>query len=1465
MEKNKKYYLGLDIGTDSVGWCVTDQDYHIVTKRAVRKKADGTTYTTKKHLWGARLFSPAITAAKRRQNRANRRRLGKRRWRLLLLQEIFAPEMEKVDPTFFDRLNNSFLRKEDKPEDIQGLPLFFPDIPHGDARFRETYPTIFHLRKDLIDHPEKRFDLREVYLALAHMVKYRGNFLTSGDIKGTGTDADDLVALFSQLDETLGAIAEEEEGYANVAFGVDKEKALNLINAFKEEARKRVLKERELDILSIAKSKEGYDLRTALLELANGSTKKLSALFPDLQDSEEADDINLCFESDTFDQDFAAAMDLLSDEEAHLIEVAKSLRDFRLFTHLLQGKDSITEAMVELYDKHKEQLKKLKRLVKTYNHEAYSNFFRVAFKGKDPIENYVTYVGLNEKKGKVERAVPHATDQKKLYAAIQKLIPEDRLSEEDKAVWQEMKASMEAGDFLRRQSSKDNAVFPYQLHYNEMKAILENQGKYYPFLLEEDTDFRDPSRKCPKILSLLAFRIPYYVGPLSGDRDKDGKRPENHWMVRKEENVKITPWNFHSVVDKERSAQAFIDRMKNDCSYLLGEETLPRFSLRYCLFTVYNEMNNWLVNGQKITQEDKDYLIENVYLRSKKPTKSMILEALARKHNAASKEEIRLQTRSGSSLNKEDLHATLVPFLDFMDAKALGPDFYKDKALFEKAEQAIFDITLFEDGEMKAEQLSRHGFDKAQIDYLRRLRYTKWGKLSKKVLDGLRSPVVNPDTGEDLGKDMTILEILRALPLNFMEIYWSKNFFTFRKQVEDLNRKEREDMEEDIVDAAYASPAMKRALRQTLKLIAELKKILGIDSFDTYFVECTREESKAEMKKKKKRIPSRKSQLQDIYKACEIAKEEKDLSDLLNGRKDEDFRKDKLFLYFLQMGRSVYTGEPIDLHDLKNYDIDHILPQAKVKDGSMENKVLVERNLNIQKSDTYPIPKGIITEKGKQFIDFLYSKVSDRKHLLMSSEKRNRLLRPETKPLTDQELVGFVNRQLVLTSQSVKAVCDILKETDAKAHVVYSKASSVSGFRKAFGLVKCRDVNDFHHAHDAYLNIVVGNVYNKVFSSSFDVEALRRQREYYEGTKIDPEHFFKRDEYHVIAKDVVGARVWKAKKYEDEGRTVECPDSEGTIDLVRQSLSLQDPMVTLMPYRQKGLLRASGICSSRDGNAVLPLKATGPLAKGGYDKKYGGYNDLTAPYFTLVRSEGKKGKHVYSLENLPTILKSRIKTEKDALDYFKGLGLKNPEILLPVVPLKTVIEIFDEQDPSKKARISINSKSLKQIHCCNISQLHLPDEYVRYAKAISVMLGTNLPAGKEKPNPESFKKEEGKYSAAGVLVTAEGNRKFFDYLCADVFARQCYALLPGAQSVLEKIVDKKDIFYSLSTLNQVRVINHALGLLQTGNLKADLTLLGMGKDAGDIKISKNLKPGMRLLAQSPTGFYEKVLFTVPED
>lgn len=158
------YYVGLDIGTNSVGWAVTDPQYNIIKKNG-------------KALWGIRLFEEGKTAEERRMFRTSRRRTGRRSRRIDLLQELFSEEIFKVDPGFFRRLEDSKYLPEDKY--IRQKNALFCDPAYTDKEYHKAYPTIYHLRKALMteDHP---FDVRLVYLALHHMIKHRGHFLFEG-------------------------------------------------------------------------------------------------------------------------------------------------------------------------------------------------------------------------------------------------------------------------------------------------------------------------------------------------------------------------------------------------------------------------------------------------------------------------------------------------------------------------------------------------------------------------------------------------------------------------------------------------------------------------------------------------------------------------------------------------------------------------------------------------------------------------------------------------------------------------------------------------------------------------------------------------------------------------------------------------------------------------------------------------------------------------------------------------------------------------------------------------------------------------------------------------------------------------------------------------------------------------------------------------------------------------------------
>ena len=128
------------------------------------------------------------------------------------------------------------------------------------------------------------------------------------------------------------------------------------------------------------------------------------------------------------------------------------------------------------------------------------------------------------------------------------------------------------------------------------------------------------------IRQIFAFRIPYYVGPLNGVR-QDGK--ETNWVCRRQEG-KIYPWNFSKIIDTEASAERFIRRMTNKCTYLPAEDVLPKNSLLYGKFMVLDELNNLRLNGEPISVELKQAIYQDVFKRYRKVTQKKLLTYLIR-------------------------------------------------------------------------------------------------------------------------------------------------------------------------------------------------------------------------------------------------------------------------------------------------------------------------------------------------------------------------------------------------------------------------------------------------------------------------------------------------------------------------------------------------------------------------------------------------------------------------------------------------------------------------------------------------------------------------------------------------------------------------------------------------------------------------------------------------------------------
>ncbi|MGO1580481.1 MAG: type II CRISPR RNA-guided endonuclease Cas9 [Peptoniphilaceae bacterium] len=1033
---NKDYFVGLDIGTNSVGWAVTDKSYNLLK------------FNNHK-MWGARLFEEASTAQERRTHRSNRRRLQRRKYRLDLLEEIFTKEIHKIDPEFFMRLRESMYHYDDRSLKNDSI-LFNDSKGYKDKDFFSKYPTIYHLRDALIKGKEE--DIRAVFLAIHHIIKYRGHFLLSGNEINIGNSlASILEDLFNFINYNLGITVDYKGKISNIEkIALNKELS-------KSDKQKLIVK--ELD------SKYKKEL-SEIFKLSFGLKGNMEKIFDGIEvelNYEDADnDIKKVQFNDSFEEKISNLEDFYG-EYFELINTCKKFYDTVSLSQILIDNKGLSESKIIVYEKHKEDLKILKKLLK-YIDESLSLakkdklYYKVLKEDLDKGKNYVNYSG-KPKNGK-------RVDREEFYKFIKNILAEvreDKLSKEDKDKINYIYSEMDIERFLPLQRDKINGVIPYQLQMKELTLILDSASKYLTFLNKVEDGISNKE----KIISLIKFRVPYYVGPLNDYNNVEDKN--GYAWVEKKKREKIKPWNFSQVVDIEKSAEKFIKNLTNKCGYLKEEIVLPKNSIIYSKFMVLNELNNLQYRNQKLDPELKMNIYEDLFLEKKdnrKITEKRILEYIRIKGIDDGKGIL-------TGLDGE-IHSDMKSYRDMI--KIMEDDFNIDMA-----EDIIRWITVFR-GERKIlknkiKDVYGDKLNQNQIEKLSKLKYRDWGRLSKKLLTGIRSEI----DVDEINFPVSILEAMEVSNNNFMQLLSSKYDYINKINQEYYQDEDKDTLE--IIEDLYLSPAIKRSIFQASKILEEINKIMGYEP-KKIFIEMTRT-NKAEKNKTK----ARKDKLAELYKSLKKDPQYKNLIEEFNSTEAKDFKIKKLYLYFTQLGKCAYSGESINFDELftNSYDIDHIYPRSKTKDDSIhKNLVLVKAKYNREKSDVYPLEKNI-QDKMRNFWTLLYKKE------FITEEKYNRLMR--NRPLTAEELSKFIARQLVETSQSTKSTGEVLSKIYKNSQICYVKAENVSDFRhgssrkiskddKPKAFIKSRLVNDFHHAKDAYLNIVVGNVYDVKFTKS---------------------------------------------------------------------------------------------------------------------------------------------------------------------------------------------------------------------------------------------------------------------------------------------------------------------------------------------------------------------------------------------
>ncbi len=1289
-----KYNIGLDIGVASIGWCVTDENYNLLKK-------------SRKNMWGSRIFNEASTAKDTRLKRGTRRRLDRRKERINILQSLINEDMEKEHPNFFPILRETALDLEDKKisEKIFGKKYnIFSDKKMTDIQYFHDFPTIYHLRKYLIECKEK-VDIRLVYLAIHHIIKYRGNFLHEGNF---ADNTDEVIIEFENLINFL-------ENNFEIVFQCDVKEILNILknkNISKADKQEQIIQKFKFD-------KDNKSAIQNVVKAFIGYTFDLNKIF----------EIELENSKKTFSKEIDNEEEIITilGENFEIYQSLKTIYSWYVLQDILNGKQYISDAMIEKYNKYSDDLKLLKKIYKKYFPLQYNDMFRE--EGKD---NYVAFNGKKCKKCKPEEFY-------KMLKNKINLLPDNEIEKE------RIKLDLEENNFLVKINVTDNGAIPHQLHQKELEFILNNQSKYYKSINENKEN----------IIKLFSFRIPYYIGPLSKENGKWS------WIVRKS-NENIRPWNFEEVIDEDATAEEFIKRMTNKCTYLINEDVIPKNSLLYSKYCVLNELNNIRVEDKHFDRRTKKMIIENLFYERKKVTKKMLADYLK-------SEGLPYENITGLSDNN-NFNSSMSSYIDF---KKIFEEVNESNQ--EMIEKIIYWITIFEEKKILKRKIQKEYRDitNEQLNKILKLNYTGWSRLSRKLLVTLKS-----------NKNESIMELLEKNSMNLMQIINNKNY-GFKEKIENMLPKNDNKITYKDISEIPTSPANKRAIWQAIKIVEEIVKVNKCDP-ENIFIEFARAEENKIMK------DNRAKQL--IKKYDEIEKQINDLKNYdhhvfleLKNRQSDKVLAEKLYLYFMQNGKCLYSGKPLDINNLSIYEVDHILPQSYVKDDSIDNKALVIKMENQRKKDSLLLSNEIINGQREWWKSLLDCN-------LISQTKYYRLIRNKMFETEDDEK-RFVQRQLVETRQITKYVTNILNSMYSNSKILTLRSELTHGFRQKYKLYKNRNVNNYHHAQDAYIISVIGNIVNNNLKYTDEFEFGKYIKSYKNSTLSHKEKY---------------------------GMTLGLINNNIDIAKVKNTMNYKDCFVTRMLEEDTGEFYNQTLYSPKD-NPVIPLKQ-------GLDvNKYGGYSGQNIAYMVIISYLNNRKKLEYKLVGIPIKVSCDIKNKKYTLkEYIEKNILNNVE--------NSNIEILRSKILKNQQFIDENGQYMR---FCSDSEIRSDKELVVNEKMSRLIYLMNC--------------EESKLDDNELSELKDNYENMYDYLVNKLGTE--YRVF---ESIYLKLLEKKVEFMNLNDANKKSLIKGLIDLMKTGqgNLKVIELSDRAGRQSGKkFDTSKLLK--MKLIDKSITGMYER--------
>lgn len=568
-------------------------------------------------------------------------------------------------------------------------------------------------------------------------------------------------------------------------------------------------------------------------------------------------------------------------------------------------------------------------------------------------------------------------------------------------------------------------VFTIGSYRKEILKVLSVQKLFHSELSDEF---------CDEYLLIFNRKRKYYEGP----GNEKSRTDYGKYTTKVDENgVYITESNI-------------FEKLIGKCSVYPEELRASAASYTAQEFNLLNDLNNLVINGRKLEEEEKRQIVSIVKEKDTINMKKIIAGVMGES----------IDEWSGARVDKDEKEI-FHKFSAYNKMRKLLAEKEYEIAEFtrEELDEIGYILTINTDKESIIEAFSESdlSLDDSLIECLVDIRkkngslFNKWHSFSIKLMNELI-----PEMYEQPKEQMTLLTEMGV----------------FRGKADEF--KGLKYIPVDVASEELLNPVVRRSVRISFRILnALIKKYQFIESV---VIEMPRDRNSDEEKKR----------IKDAQKINE--KEIKEIQEKLSQVYRLDIKPRhyasqkqlnlKLKLWNEQDGICLYSGRKIDPRDLLEkpdmFEIDHIIPRSISFDDSRNNKVLVYRTENQKKGNNTPY-YYFTHSNGEYTFEHYKARVLElakKKEYGLSRKKVQNLL--FNKDITKIDvLCGFISRNLNDTRYASRVVLNTVqsffraKEESTTVKVI--RGSFTHQMRVNMHLDKNREESYSHHAVDAML------------------------------------------------------------------------------------------------------------------------------------------------------------------------------------------------------------------------------------------------------------------------------------------------------------------------------------------------------------------------------------------------------------